>query len=129
MNTESDEPRGGGIAQLRKGVAPYCALALMAGRARYGYDLARELAAAGVVAGAGSVYPLLARMDEDGWVHSEWRQVDGAVPRKYYGLSPKGQAALDGFRVLWPQFVAEIGAILTPGRAAGGGEGDGRDGG
>lgn len=114
------------LAQLRKGVAPYCALALMSGRARYGYGLARELAEAGVVAGAGSVYPLLSRLQADGWVISQWRQTGGGAPRKYYLPTAAGRAALQTFLHLWPRFVADIGGILEAGSAGVGGE-DGGD--
>lgn len=104
-------------AQLRKGVAPYCALALIAGQARYGYELARALATAGVVAGAGSVYPLLSRLQADGWILPRWETGGEGSARKYYTLTPAGLAALADFRQLWPQFAAGISQILSTGAA------------
>ena len=117
------------VAQLRKGVAPYCALALINGQATYGYQLARAMAAAGVVAGAGSVYPLLSRLQTDGWIRPRWETGGEGVPRKYYGLTPAGRAALAEFRQLWPHFADEISRILTTGVAGTGpgGAGIGQD--
>lgn len=113
--------REAALTQLRKGVAPYCILALLAQRERYGYDLARELAQREVVAGAGSVYPLLSRLQSDGLVRSAWRGPDQGMPRKYYTLTADGQVALDRFRALWSPFVASISETLQSAGAAEGG--------
>lgn len=111
--------------QLRKGVAPYCALALIAEGPQYGYELARALAEAGVVAGSGSVYPLLARLQADGLVTSAWQQPPadgGGVPRKYYALTELGYSALEDFRRQWAQLSAGVERLL--GAAAAGGRPD-----
>jgi len=118
---DDGSPREAALTQLRKGVAPYCILALLADRERYGYDLARELAQREVVAGAGSVYPLLSRLQSDGLIRSAWREPDEGMPRKYYRLTAEGQVALDRFRALWPSFVASISEILQVGGATEGG--------
>lgn len=56
---------------------------------RYGYDLMR---AAGVK--SGTLYPLLARLEEDGLVSSGWAvpQIAGQRPRRYYRLTGEGAA-------------------------------------
>jgi PadR family transcriptional regulator PadR len=42
----------------------------------------------------GSVYPILARLEQHGWVESAWEQIDpvaeGRRPRRYYRLTPSG---------------------------------------
>ncbi len=71
---------------------------------RYGYDLMK---AAGVQ--SGTLYPMLARLQDQGLVTSEWESHDdpGRPPRKYYKLTGEGartarlelaQAGLDGPR-------------------------------
>ncbi len=115
-------------AQLRKGVAPYCALALIAEGPQYGYELARELAEAGVVAGTGSVYPLLSRLQGEGLVTSAWQPPvadGGGLPRKYYALTETGRTALDEFRRQWAQLAAGVERLLGT-AAAGGRPGAGR---
>lgn len=116
---DQEGPRAAALAQLRKGVAPYCALALLSGRAR-------ALADADVVAGAGSVYPMLSRLQADGWVISQWRQTGDGAPRKYYLPTATGRSTLQTFLELWPRFVADIGGILESGTAGARGE-DGGD--
>ena len=55
-----------------------------------GADIGRE---AGL--GAGTVYPLLQRMENAGWLKSEWEDVDpaeaGRPRRRHYKLTGRGQ--------------------------------------
>lgn len=74
------------------------ALALMERPAdqHYGYELA---VAANVR--AGSLYPILTRMLESGWVSDGWEdpsvaRAEKRPPRRYYVLTGSGRAALSG---------------------------------
>ena len=55
---------------------------------RYGYDLMK-------VAGlsSGTLYPLLARLSDDGWLESRWEESEfpGKPPRQLYRLTATGQ--------------------------------------
>lgn len=47
----------------------------------------------------GTVYPILRRMEEAGWLESRWEDADAAAadgrpPRRYYRLTKAGRAAL-----------------------------------
>lgn len=116
-------------AQLRKGVAPYCALALIASGPQYGYDLARSLAEAEVVAGSGSVYPLLARLQSEGLVTAQWHDPPpggGGLPRKYYALTDAGRAALWDFQRQWTRLAAGVDRLLLLAAGISGGAPNGR---
>lgn len=56
----------------------------------YGLEIARE---AGLQ--RGTLYPMLARLEERGWVTSEWEEIDPAAegrrPRRYYTLTEEGR--------------------------------------
>lgn len=57
---------------------------------RYGYDLMKAAHLA-----SGTLYPMLARLQRDGLLVSEWEQPrtgdqDGRPPRKYYRLTGEG---------------------------------------
>lgn len=53
-------------------------------RWRFGYELSREL---GI--GAGTLYPALMRLADDGYLEHRW-DVDAGRPRHMYRLSPDG---------------------------------------
>jgi len=66
----------------------------------WGYELSRT---AGVRSGV--LYPILRRMEDDGWVEAGWEdpeQVNGRPPRRYYTLTEKG--------------LSELGALLQQAR-------------
>lgn len=57
---------------------------------RYGFDVARE---AGIA--TGSLYPILARLEQMGWVGSTWEEQgpgnEGRPRRRYYRLTGMGE--------------------------------------
>lgn len=100
-------------AQLRKGVLEYCVLALLAMQERYGFELVRTLGAVdGLVTSEGTIYPLLSRLRKEGHVTTTWRESEEGPPRKYYALTQRGQAVLDGFRVEWRRFRAAVDSLV-----------------
>jgi len=56
--------------------------------ARYGYDLMKATGLA-----AGTLYPILARLTDHGWLAAEWAepQAAGRPPRHHYKLTPDGR--------------------------------------
>jgi DNA-binding PadR family transcriptional regulator len=52
----------------------------------YGYDLAQQCGLK-----SGTLYPMLARFAERGWLDHEWRLEDGEKPRHMYRLTPLGR--------------------------------------
>ncbi|HEX6881259.1 MAG TPA: helix-turn-helix transcriptional regulator, partial [Terriglobales bacterium] len=69
---------------------------------RYGYDLSRETGLK-----SGTLYPILIRLTERGWLEHEWRVEDGEKPRHLYRLTAHGRAAS---RLA----LKEHGAVLRP---------------
>jgi DNA-binding PadR family transcriptional regulator len=65
------------------------ALAAHPGAWRHGYDLSRETGLT-----SGTLYPLLSRLADYGWLESEWRQPvqAGRPPRHAYRLTADGLA-------------------------------------
>ena len=103
-------------AQLRKGTLEYCVLALVARRERYGFDLVRTLGAVdGLVTSEGTIYPLLSRLKKEGSVATTWRETEEGPPRKYYAITPHGQALLDAFRIEWRRFRTAVDSLVEEG--------------
>jgi PadR family transcriptional regulator, regulatory protein PadR len=62
--------------------------------------------------GQGSLYPALQRLEEKGWVESEWRATDQNRRAKYYELTPAGRRALGDETASWQRYVAMVDVIL-----------------
>jgi PadR family transcriptional regulator len=105
------------VTQMRKGLLEYCAMALLADEARYGYALVQELGRIdGMLTSEGTIYPLLARLHREGIVIIERRaHASAGPPRKYYRLSASGQRALAGFRTEWAMLRAAVDRTLQGG--------------
>jgi PadR family transcriptional regulator, regulatory protein PadR len=104
------------LAQVRRGVAEHCVLALLTTEEKYGFELARELGAKGrIIASEGTLYPLLARLRRNGLVQTSWRESTTGPPRRYYRLTRDGELALASFREQWGSFRDAVDEILNEG--------------
>ena len=107
------------ITQMRRGTLEYCVLALLRDQARYGFDLARTLAAAdGLVTSEATIYPLLSRLRRDGLVTTSWRESPSGPPRRYYELTPAGHQALEVFATEWDRFTQAVDRLLQQGEGS-----------
>ena len=62
--------------------------------------------------GQGSLYPALQRLEEKGWIDSEWRTTEQNRRAKYYELTPAGRRALGDESRSWQDYVQMVEAIL-----------------
>lgn len=99
-------------AQLRRGVAEYCVLGLLSREPMYGWRLAEELGAAGLIASIGTLYPLLGRLGDNGWVTSFHAPSESGPARKYYELTDDGRRQLSEFRSQWMPFAHSVADLL-----------------
>ena len=60
----------------------------------------------------GSLYPALYRLEEQGWIESEWGFSDNNRKAKYYQLTPAGRRQLIEERSNWEQLSAAINTVL-----------------
>ncbi len=92
----SDEGRDRRITQLRKGILELAVMGVLYDERHYGYSLVRVLSESGSISfKEGTIYPILARLDRDGLVRSEWVESDQGPPRKYYALTASGRQLFD----------------------------------
>jgi len=79
----------------------------------YGYAIGQRLEQAGLGAvRGGTLYPLLARLQADGFIEATWQAGDGGPGRKYFTLTDSGSAELTARAVLWGQFVERTWRLL-----------------
>jgi len=85
--------------ELRRGVVVLATLSQLR-TFRYGYELRQSLAAKGMPIEEGTLYPLLRRLESQGFLDSEWRTDEGP-PRRYYVLSADGIPLYDQLTKCW----------------------------
>ena len=100
--------------QLLRGVLDLCLLAVMAEGPTYGYEMSKRLRERGLMSvGEGSIYPLLARLERQGFVETERVASNGGPPRKYYSPSREGQRALAAGVAEWRDARDALDAVLA----------------
>lgn len=62
--------------------------------------------------GQGSLYPALHRLEERGWIDSEWRHTEEGRRAKYYRLTRSGRRALGQETAQWRRYVSAVELIL-----------------
>jgi PadR family transcriptional regulator, regulatory protein PadR len=60
----------------------------------------------------GSLFPVLHRMEENGWVEAEWRSSDNNRRAKYYRLTSAGRAQLKDEERQWNEVVKIMAAAV-----------------
>ena len=61
----------------------------------------------------GSLYPALHRIEQAGWISSEWGTSDNNRRAKYYSLTAAGRKELGAEAREWDRLYAAIGRILV----------------
>jgi transcriptional regulator len=100
--------------EWKKGSAELLVLSLLEDQPRHGYDISRliRLRSAGALSfHVTSLYPLLYRLEERGYVAGRWVEKADQRRRRYYSLTPEGRKVLREQRRSWKDFVAAIGRV------------------
>ena len=63
----------------------------------------------------GSLYPALYRLENRGWLKSEWKTTEGGREAKYYGLTKAGRQQLGVERADWKRLCDAISLVLETG--------------
>jgi len=63
----------------------------------------------------GSLYPALYRLEDQGWIESEWGSSDNNRQAKYYKLTRAGRKQLDEETANWQRLSAAIEQVLQAG--------------
>ncbi len=62
----------------------------------------------------GSLYPALYRLEDQGWIESEWGFSDNNRKAKFYKLTPAGRKQLVEERSNWERLSGAINLVLKP---------------
>ena len=110
-------PVPSGSRELKKGSAELLILALVEPRARHGYEISKlieERSGGRLKFKVASLYPLLYRLEERGWIAGRWIEKAGERRRRFYRLTVEGRQVLAAQRRNWREFVDAIQQITGP---------------
>ena len=100
--------------EWKKGSAELLVLSLLEDQPRHGYDISRliQIRSAGALRfHVTSLYPLLHRLEKQGWIDGKWVEKADQRRRRYYSLTPEGKKMLRSKQKGWRDFVAAISRI------------------
>ena len=97
------------ISQARRGTLELCVLTLVSQKPYYGYEMVTYLSKwEQLAAPEGTLYPLLHRLQKDGYVGVEWQESVSGPPRKYYHLTETGEGILFAMSSEWIELSRAI---------------------
>ena len=106
--------------ELKKGSAELLILALVEARPRHGYEISKlidDRSGGRLRFKVASLYPLLYRLEERGWIAGKWIEKAGERRRRFYRLTRDGRKVLAAQRDHWRDFVEAVQQITRPDHA------------
>lgn len=101
-------------AQIMKGVLDMCLLATITEAPNYGYGMVQSLNERGwVIAHERSIYPVLKRLQNNGYIESELVASTSGPARKYYSSTKDGEEILRFWEADWRNVRDGVDAVLT----------------
>jgi PadR family transcriptional regulator PadR len=101
-------------AEWKKGSAELLVLSLLEDQQRHGYDLSKMIhvrSGGALRFHVTSLYPLLHRLEKQGWIEGRWVEKADQRRRRYYSLTALGRKSLRSKQKSWQDFVAAVGRI------------------
>ncbi len=100
---------------LLQGTLALLVLTVLGAGANHGYGIAsriHQLSDAALRVEEGSLYPALYRMEERGWIASEWGVSENNRRAKYYRLTRSGRKRLEAERANWERISRAVTKVL-----------------
>ena len=100
--------------EWKKGSAELLVLSLLEDQPRHGYDISKliKIRSGGALQfHVTSLYPLLHRLEKQGWIDGRWVEKSEQRRRRYYRLTAEGKKELRSKQKSWKDFVAVISQI------------------
>ncbi len=100
--------------EWKRGSAELLILSLVETRPRHGYEISKliEQRSGGTIRfHVASLYPMLYRLEQRGWLDGRWVEKSGQRRRRYYRVTRQGRRVLASQLRGWREFVAGINRI------------------
>lgn len=100
--------RGGAQTQMRKGVLELCILSILSQGDAYPTEIIEKLRDTKLFVVEGTLYPLLTRLKNTGFLAYRWEESTSGPPRKYYKLTEIGEQYLKELQLSWQELVDAV---------------------
>ena len=107
MNIENTQ------SQMRKGILEFCILSVIRRGEAYPSDIVEEMKAANLNILEGTLYPLLTRLKNADMLTYRWVESNSGPPRKYFCLTPKGEAFYGELEATWNELANAVNALTN----------------
>lgn len=100
--------------EWKKGSAELLVLSLLEDQPRHGYDISKliQIRSGGALRfHVTSLYPLLHRLEKEGWLEGRWVEKSQQRRRRYYSLTSQGRKELRSKQKSWKDFVALVSRV------------------
>ena len=98
-------------AQYKKGILELCVLSLLVDKDMYGYQITDELSREMDVT-AGTLYLVLKRIRDNGYVETYLVESASGPARKYYHITEKGKHFQQQQKTQWLEFTEKVRRII-----------------
>jgi transcriptional regulator len=101
--------------ELKKGSIELLILGLLEIEAHHGYELGKLIesrSGGNLQFNISSLYPVLCRMENRGWIKGRWVEKKGERRKKYYRLTLVGEKTLAVQRRNWLAFAESVNQVL-----------------
>ena len=101
-------------SQMRKGMLEFCVLLILDRGDAYASEMMTRLKEAHLIVMEGTLYPLLTRLKNDGYLAYRWEESTQGPPRKYYSITPWGQQLLAQLSEAWGEISHSVKLLQSP---------------
>lgn len=106
-------------SQMRKGLLELCILGIIQRQGEaYPSDVLEQLKGAKLVVLEGTLYPLLTRLKNAGLLTYRWEESNSGPPRKYFTLTPEGEAFYNQLKSSWVELSTAVHQLTDTTRVA-----------
>ena len=96
--------------QFKKGVLELCVLLALDEEECYGYELVSKISES-IEISEGTIYPLLKRLKDEGFVTTYLKESQAGPSRKYYKITDTGKKEKDKLLIQWEHIVKGVESI------------------
>ncbi len=93
---------------MRKGILEYCILLVIENKPQYVSDIIENLEKSQMIVVEGTLYPMLIRLKNEGYLGYRWEESEQGPPRKYYELTGAGRQFLDELGNAWNELADTV---------------------